>query len=378
MVLALLYHDIGKGRGGDHSKLGAQIFAEMAQDFGIDKDDADYIEFLVREHLTLSQVAQKQDISDPEVIENFAKIVGSMDRLIGLYLITVCDIRATSPKVWNAWKAQLLEDLFLSTGRFLKGKKISRDMLVSRRRHDALALCKFSNENTQLISEFWDNFDVAYFMKHSVRNIVWHAKTLLPHLNERKSFVASRNLRGMDHAHELLIYSQDKPELFCRIVNSIQQMNLSIQEAKIHTGKDGRVLDSFIVTDDGSDPEFNRTLKIYEKKLAALIDHEDLPRRPVKGRLSRQSRSFPVTPVVTLRPDAQGRQYLLSIVATDRLGLLACVAEVFVTFNINLITAKIATLGERVEDTFLIEGNKLSDPVSRAELETAVLEVLEA
>ena len=219
---ALLYHDIGKGRGGDHSKIGAEIVRQMCRDFEITGEDADYIEFLVREHLTMSMVAQKQDISDPEVVENFAKKVGTMERLVGLYLLTVCDIRATGPKIWNAWKAQLLEDLFYSTARFLKGKGIDRDLLVSRRRKDALRMTRFTPEQRDRINKFWDNFDVAYFMKHSVRNIVWHAKVLLPHLDSSKSFVASRPLRGMEHAHEILILTQDRPELFARIVSNLQ------------------------------------------------------------------------------------------------------------------------------------------------------------
>ena len=157
LVLALLYHDIGKGRGGDHSKIGAEIVRQMCRDFEIADEDADYIEFLVREHLTMSMVAQKQDISDPEVIENFAKKVGTMERLVSLYLLTVCDIRATGPKIWNAWKAQLLEDLFYSTARFLKGKGIDRDLLVSRRRKDALRLTRFTPEQRDRINKFWDN-----------------------------------------------------------------------------------------------------------------------------------------------------------------------------------------------------------------------------
>ncbi len=377
LVLALLYHDIGKGRGGDHSKIGAEIVRDLCRRLNLKSDDAEYIEFMVREHLTMSQVAQKQDISDPEVVEAFARKVGNLDRLVGLYLITVCDIRATSHKIWNAWKAQLLQDLFLSTAKILKGRKMTRGMLVARRRQDALALCKFSAQDTERINAFWDNFDVAYFMKHSVRNIVWHAKTLLPHLESEHSFVAARPLRGLEHAHEILVFTKDRPELFAQIVSALQRTNLSVQEARIHTGKDGRVVDSFIVTDDESDPTFGATLKEFEVKLARLIDSGEKLQPPVQGRLSRQSRQFPITPSVTLRPDASERIYLLSVVATDRLGLLASVATVFVRFKLNLLTARIATLGERVEDIFLIESPRLQDPAFCGELETAILEVLE-
>lgn len=349
----------------------------MCRDFEITGEDADYIEFLVREHLTMSMVAQKQDISDPEVVENFAKKVGTMERLVGLYLLTVCDIRATGPKIWNAWKAQLLEDLFYSTARFLKGKGIDRDLLVSRRRKDALRMTRFTSEQRDQINKFWDNFDVAYFMKHSVRNIVWHAKVLLPHLDSSKSFVASRPLRGMEHAHEILILTQDRPELFARIVSNLQQYGLSIAEARIHTGRDGRVVDSFIVVDDGSDPNFEQEFARFQEILAEKLDLAEKLPPPLRGRPSRQSKLFPISPQASLRPDVAGKQYMLSIVTTDRLGLLAYIARVFVQYGINLVTARITTLGERAEDVFLIESFKLRDPVFCAEFEKAVLEALE-
>lgn len=377
LVLALLYHDIGKGRGGDHSVIGAEIVRGMCQNFRISEEDTNFIEFLVREHLTMSNVAQKQDISDPEVVANFAHKVGSMERLVALYLLTVCDIRATGPKIWNAWKAQLLEDLFYSSARILKGKTMSRSMLVSRRRHDALRLTRFTAEQRDLINRFWDNFDVAYFMKHSVRNIVWHAKVLLPHLDKKETFVTSRGLKGMENSHEILILTQDKAELFARIVSFMQKVGLSIQEARIHTAKDGRVVDSFIVAHDGSDPNFEAELPRIQNELAQALDKEEKLQEPIRGRLSRQSRLFPITPSVSLRPDAAGRQYLLSIVCTDRLGLLASISQVFVRYGINLVTARITTLGERAEDVFVIENERLSDPIFCTEFEKAVLEGVE-
>lgn len=377
VVLALLYHDIGKGRGGDHSLIGAQIVREMCLNFKISEEDTDFIEFLVREHLTMSMVAQKQDISDPEVVEKFAHRVGSMERLVALYLLTVCDIRATGPKIWNAWKAQLLEDLFYSTARILKGKTMSRSLLVSRRRQDALRLTRFTPEQREKINQFWDKFDVAYFMKHSVRNIVWHAKVLLPHLDKKETFVTSRSLKGMEHGHEILILTQDKKELFARIVSFMQKVRLSIQEARIHTAKDGRVVDSFIVTDDGTDPLFQNELPRIQKELAETLDKEETLSSPIRGRLSRQSRLFPITPSVSLRPDAVGKQYLLSIVCTDRLGLLASISRVFVKYGINLVTARITTLGERAEDVFVVENSRLSDSIFSAEFEKSVLEALE-
>lgn len=377
LVLALLYHDIGKGRGGDHSNIGAREIAQMAKDYGLSEEDSDYLEFLVQEHLTLSKIAQKQDISDPAVVHAFAEKVKTMDKLIGLYLITVCDIRATNPKLWNGWKAQLLESLFYATAKVLRGNTISRETLVNTRREEALSQGNFSEEEKIKVKHLWDSIDFAYFMRHSVKNIIWHAKVLLPHLNQPESFVATRTLNGMQHAHEVLVLTQDRPELFARIVSYLQKQNLSILEARIHTGKDNRVVDSFIVVDDGSYPDFTYVLKIIEKELALKLDQVEPLGPPIKGRLSRQSRLFPIVPQVTLRPDAGGHQFLLSVVATDRLGLLASIARVLVQFKLNLVTARIATLGERVEDVFLVEGRGLRDPLFCADVETAVLESLE-
>ena len=284
---------------------------------------------------------------------------------------------ATGPKIWNAWKAQLLEDLFYSTARFLKGKGIDRDLLVSRRRKDALRLTRFTPEQRDRINKFWDNFDVAYFMKHSVRNIVWHAKVLLPHLDSPKSFVASRPLRGMEHAHEILILTQDRPELlpasFLICSNTVCPLPKPVSTRG--ATDEWSTLSSSLTT--AQTPTSNKEFARFQEILAEKLDLAEKLPPPLRGRPSRQSKLFPISPQASLRPDAAGRQYMLSIVTTDRLGLLASIARVFVQYGINLVTARITTLGERAEDVFLIESFKLRDPVFCAEFEKAVLEALE-
>lgn len=377
LVLALLFHDIGKGRGGDHSTIGAEEVKEFTRQFGLKTEDSEYIEFLVREHLTMSNVAQKQDIADPQVVTDFAKKVGTMERLMGLYLITVCDIRATSPSVWTSWKGQLLEDLFRSTAKVLKGRGMSRAMIVERRRRDALARCKFNPEETQKINEFWNKLDVAYFMRHSIRDIVWHAKNILPHLGNHNTLVASRDIATMPNNHFIMVLTKDKPELFARIVSCMQSFGLSILEARIHTGKDDWVLDTFIVTQEEGSQEQENFFEIFRDSLKDRIDSDKPLTATPKGRLSRRSKSFPITPEVRLRPDAYGKQYLLTVVATDRRGLLASIAQIFVRFNINLLTARIGTLGERVEDVFLIEGRILEKAAETTAFEKSLLDALD-
>ncbi len=376
VVVAMLFHDVGKGSNRDHSIVGAEEVRKFGETYGLAKEDIDYISFLVREHLTMSYVAQKQDISDPDVVEQFAAKVKELDKLTGLYLLTVSDIRATNPVIWNGWKARLLEQLFYSTARHLKGESLSKATLVDKRRSEVLRKTTLDQQSKEKLSRFWEDFDVAYFMRHSESTILWHAEVLLNQIDKKNSFVATRKTEDVANGHEVLILTQDKPELFARIVSSFQKLDLSIMEARIHTGNSGRVLDTFMVVDDESRPDIEADLKELEKDLAQKLD-TDIPLEPLaKGRQSRQSKYFPITPMVQIRPDANGKQYLLSIVASDRRGLLASISRVLIKFRINLVTARISTLGERVEDVFLIESPRLKEAPIVAEFETELLKIL--
>ena len=254
---------------------------------------------------------------------------------------------------------------------------MSRAMIVERRRRDALARCKFNPEETQKINEFWNKLDVAYFMRHSIQDIVWHAKNILPHLGKHDTLVASRDIASMPNNHFIMVLTKDKPELFASIVSCMQSFGLSILEARIHTGKDDWVLDTFIVTQEEGSQEQLDFFDVFRESLKNRIDsNTPLPTIP-KGRLSRRSKSFPITPEVRLRPDAYGKQHLLTVVATDRPGLLASIAQIFVRFNINLLTARIGTLGERVEDVFLIEGRILEKAAETTAFEKSLLDALD-
>ncbi|MCD8340205.1 MAG: HD domain-containing protein, partial [Burkholderiales bacterium] len=377
LVVSTLFHDVGKGSGRDHSTVGAEKVREFGKIYGLKPEEIDYISFLVQEHLTMSQVAQKQDISDPEVIKAFATKVGNMERLTGLYLQTVCDIRATSPKIWNGWKARLLEELYYATAEFLKGSSLSKNMLVEKRREEVLRGITLTSEEAEKLFNFWKEFDVAYFMRHSEDAILWHAHVLQGHFDQQKAFVAARKVDGVPNAHEILVLTQDKPELFASIVSSFQFLDLSVLEARIHTGRTGRVLDTFLVIDDGSRPDIEEELKSFTRTLAQKLDSDE-PLPPLgRSRVSRQSKYFPITPTANLRPDADGKQFLLSVVAADRRGLLAAIARVFVKYHINLVTARIATLGERVEDVFLLQDQSLHEAPIAAQFEGEILKVLE-
>ena len=372
LYVAALFHDIAKGRGGDHSELGGRDVRRFCRQHGIDGDDAALVEFLVVHHLTMSQVAQKQDIADPEVVGRFALLVGSERRLTALYLLTVADIRGTSPRVWTSWKGKLLEDLFRMTRRRLGGDALPANAVLERRTTEARRILDLYGISGAAHEPLWQQLDVVYFMRNSAREIAWHTRALLVHLDTDKAIVRSR-LAATGDAVEVLIYVRDQKDLFARVCGYFDSRSLSILDAKIHTSRHGYALDSFLVTDHGR-TDYRQLLALINKQLAAWIEAITPLPPPVKGRLSRHSRHFPVAPNVTIAAGERGRQYLLSITTTDRIGLLYAITRVLATHDVNVHTAKINTLGERVEDVFLIDGAMLEDERGQAQLERDLLE----
>lgn len=382
VVVAGLFHDIGKGLGGRHEIVGAQKAADFCRRFGFSKADADFIVFLVREHLTMSRIAQKEDISDPNVVARFAALVGTKERLDALYLLTVADIRATSPKVWTQWKSQLLETLYRQTLDVLRAQVSgeaavpSAKHAIQKRTEEAIAMMagKVSEADRQT---FWSTLDVVYFMRHTAREIAWHAEEIAARSASPEPLVRakpSNDLGGL----LLLIYLPDRKDLFLRAVAFFGRSGLSIVDARIHTSKTGWALDTFLVTDTyGRFGEAEQLRKLEHDLAQALVSDKPLPPVP-KARLSRRSRHFPTRPVVLITPDESGRAHLLNIVGTDRLGLLFAISAVLARYGVNLQTAKIATLGERAEDVFLIDGPALQNDETLLKLEAELLEAIAA
>ncbi|HUN93013.1 MAG TPA: [protein-PII] uridylyltransferase [Burkholderiaceae bacterium] len=375
LYLAAMFHDVAKGRSGDHSVLGARDVRRFAREHRLAPDDADLVTFLVQHHLTMSHVAQKQDLADPDVVTRFAQVVGTDRRLVALYLLTVADIRGTSPKVWNAWKARLLEDLFKLTRRALGGEGLPATAELESRKREALHVLKLYGLSAGAHEPLWRQLDIVYFMRNSAKDIAWHTRTLLVHVDTRHPIVRVR-LAPAGEGIEVLLYTRDRPELFARACGFLGAHGLSILDAKIHTTRHGYALDTFLVTDHGRAGHFRELLQSIERDMPASIDDEGEMPAPTMGRLSRQSRQFPVLPAVRLQPDEGGTHSLLTIVATDRMGLLYTIARVLAANGINVHTARIITLGERVEDVFLIDGALLSTPKGQLKLESDLLQAI--
>ena len=376
LYVAALYHDIAKGRGGDHSELGAVDAGNFCKNHGLSQEDRELVEFLVENHLSMSSVAQKQDVHDPEVVRAFAERVGSERRLVALYLLTVADVRGTSPKVWNGWKAKLLEDLFRATRRTLTGEPLARDAALAEKQAEAARLLRLYALSDSVKDKLWAQLDITYFLRHDAQEIAWQTRNLHYRVDTPTPVVKAR-LAPFGEGLQVMIYTLDREALFARISGYFERAGFNIVEAKVHTTRNGYALDTFLVMGKGRDVHYTDMILAIEQDLAADLQAEGELPPPRSGRLSRRVRHFPISPVVDIRPDERGTYQVLSIVASDRPGLLYSVARTLAGYHINLHTARINTLGDRAEDVFLISGEALANSKTVLQLEQELLKELQ-
>ncbi len=370
LYVAGLFHDIAKGRGGDHSQLGKKDALAFCKRHELSDDDTEMVVWLVEQHLTLSATAQKQDLSDPDVIANFARTIRNDRHLVALYLLTVADVRGTSPKVWNAWKGKLMEDLFHLARRYLSDGQ-SADLLGEIRGEAAglLNLYAMSRDNYQML---WAQLDDSYFLDHEAQEIAWHTRQLAFRANSATPVVKTRLSRAGEGL-QVLVYCPDQRALFARICDFFARMNFTIVEAKIHTTRHGYALNSFQIMEAAPSSSAYRDIMNYiEFELAQQIAQNGALTISAGGRVNRQLKHFPIPTEVEIRPDNKGLT-VLSLTAGDRPGLLAHIAQIFDQRGIRLHRAKINTLGSRAEDVFWISGSALAQPEKAAALREALM-----
>ena len=376
LYVAALFHDIAKGRGGDHSLLGMDDARQFCEQHDIPADDTALIVWLVEHHLTLSRVAQKQDTSDPAVIQEFAELVGDERRLTALYLLTHADIRGTSPKVWNGWRGKLLEDLFFATRRRLQGATPRQALGLDERQAQARALLRLHGLEEEVEDTFWAQLDPAYFMRTDADDIAWHTRLLHDRPANAQSVVKARVTPSADGL-EVMVYTPDANDLFARLTGFFGKRGLSILDAKIHTTRHGYALDTFILQDPAQEADYRSLATLIEHDLSAHLDVDSPPEHPGEVRLSRHVQHFPITPSVHIRADETGQHFILTISSVDRPGLLFHIAQLFARHNITVHTAKITTLGERIEDTFLLSGAALQHERLALQMQRELLDLLQ-
>ncbi len=376
LYIAAIFHDIAKGRGGDHSQLGKLEARRFCREHGLEREDQRLVEFLVEHHLTMSSVAQKQDLYDTEVIRRFAGVVGTERRLVALYLLTVADIRGTSPKVWNAWKSKLLEDLFRATQHLLKGGRLEADQYIQSKQDEAKRLLRLYGLSDTVEDALWRQLDVPYFLRHDPQEIAWHTR-LLHYTARPDGPVVKARLSPAGEGLQVMIYVPDQRQLFARICGYFGSIGFSIVDAKIYTTRHGYALDTFQVLDTGSVAHPRDMIAQIENDLVDWLAKQVPLPHAIRGRVSRRVKHFPIAPEVHVVPDEKGQYHSLSVTAGDRPGLLYAIARVLSRYNVNLHTAKIATLGERAEDVFVVSGEALANSKTVLQLETDLLDALQ-
>lgn len=382
LYMAGLYHDIAKGRGGDHSELGAVDAHEFAIRHQLSSEDRRLMVWLVRNHLIMSMTAQRKDLSDPEEIHNFATLVGDQIRLDYLYVLTVADINATNPKLWNSWRAQLLRQLYSETRRALRrglANPLEREELIETRQSTALSLLCSDGACNSAVRTLWANLGDDYFLRHSAGDIVWHTAAMLEHGDSKEPLVLVResNQRGFAGGTQIFTYAPNRQDFFAATTATLAQLNLSVHEARITTSSSQFTIDSYIVLEAdggriGEDPDRIHTI---QQRLSEALRHPEQYPDIIQRHVPRQLKHFTFAPVVNIHNDAQRPFTVVEVMAPDRPGLLARIGKVFMDFGLSLVNAKIITQGERIEDVFFItdsHGQPLSDPQLCQQLQEAL------
>ena len=368
LYLAALFHDIAKGRGGDHSHLGGSDAAAFCQSHGLSKADSDLVVWLVENHLVMSATAQKQDLTDPEVISSFATLVGDERRLAALYILTVADIRGTSPAVWNAWKGKLLEDLFRSTRRILRGELDYAASAIVAKKAEALRIFRGYVPVAGKHEALWATLDDNYFQRFEVAEIAWHTRTLWSRVTPDKPIVRAR-LSPVGEGLQVLVYAPDQPGLFARITSFFERMQFDVAAAKIYTTRNGFALDSFqVLTRTRGDEHYRDLIQTIETGLAAGIASGQPLGAPPSGRVSRWVKHFPIEPSISIVPDRRAGLWNVNVSCADRPGLLSSLSRLFLEHGLNLADARVTTLGARAEDVFVVSGTELQETGRREKI----------
>ncbi|MDH3609732.1 MAG: HD domain-containing protein, partial [Gammaproteobacteria bacterium] len=382
LYLAALFHDIAKGRDGDHSELGEEEAKSFCLQHGLTPFDANIVAWLVRNHLVMSITAQQQDIDDPYIIKKFANIVGNLTRLNYLYLLTIADMRGTNPKLWNSWRSALLSELYQRASENLRQdveSATNREELVTQVKSSALQLLQKTNLDQDSCLEFWQELGDDYFIRHSDEEVVRHTEAILNH-KDKSSVVVNIHQYSARGATEIFIYCNDRNYLFAHITSTLAKLRLSIVHARVITSKKGHALDTFLVLDANEQAiDDEKQCELVKKELTQALEHPEEIIPSITQGLPRQIRELRVPIEINFDVSTVNNYTTMEIKAPDFPGLLASLGSAFVDCSIAIHNARISTLGERVHNLFHISNleYKPLDKEHQEKLRTVILEYLQ-
>ncbi|MDX1499139.1 MAG: [protein-PII] uridylyltransferase, partial [Woeseiaceae bacterium] len=370
--LAGLFHDIAKGRGGDHSELGAVDAEAFCLEHGLSRYDARMVAWLVRQHLALSTTAQKKDIGDPAVIHEFASLVGDPLHLDYLYVLTVADVRGTNPKLWNSWKAKLFSDLYELTHRALRRgleNPIDREQLIDETKTRAREALEAGGLDAARIGAVWKLFNDHYFLRHRPDEIAWHTAWLADaDVGAGSGLVAVRRQEQGDGVEAVLCTPRTR-HTFAHATAVLDELGMTIMDARVMPIADDRSLDSFIFMELDKRIEVDESrLERIRQALAGILDAPDDVVR-VTRTAPRRVRMFKTPTTVDFGADTPDGRSVMEIVAADRPGLLSKVGKTLMAERVDIDAAKIMTIGERAEDVFHVS-TQTGGPLSEEDCET--------
>jgi [protein-PII] uridylyltransferase len=381
LYVAALFHDIAKGMGGDHSCLGEDLAREFCVTHEMSSHDTKLVTWLVRNHLLMSMTAQRKDISDPDIVYEFAAQVESLEYLHHIYLLTVADIRATSPSLWNSWKDALLQELYNVSHRALRRglqNPVTVSQRVSENKKEAKEELLKQGLAECLIRAAWQHTSDDYFLRYSADEIVWHTLAIASCTEQQLPLVLLR-LDPQRGSAEVFVYTKNEEMIFSISTATLDQLGLTILDARIVTTADQYVLNSFQILEQSGQhiADTKRKQHICNALRANLLKHKVKLEKNIHKQ-SRQAKHFPIPTTVFFHSDSLQRHSIVELITTDRAGLLSDIGEVFIALDIQLHDAKITTIGSRAEDIFYVtdKTGKLLADLQKQELQAKLLETV--
>ena len=358
LYLAGLFHDIAKGRNGNHSKLGVKDALDFCHRHGISDYDSTLVAWLVENHLIFSKTAQREDIHDPEVLHKFALKVGDRERLQYLYLLTVADVCGTNPKLWNSWKDSLFSQLYNETKRILRRGLENPLNRTERIRDTKAATIQLLSQRTLSkfdTNAFWDSLGEDYFIRHLPDEIAWHTQAIANNTKHQYPLIKIRNhaTRG---STEIFIYMQNQANIFAATTRALDQLGLNIFYARIITSVHGFTLDTYVVLDKAGQAikDKERKKDLVEKIYRVLTNIDQFPKQKKHRSPSRREKSFSIPTRVSFSQDTANNRTIMEVTASDRPGFLSRIGTAMNFCGVSVHGAKISTYGSKVEDVFFI------------------------